>query len=184
MRFLAISLSCVLASLGFVQTAAAQDFWSYKDWNVSIEKVESEQDGHKRCVIFTGGDGLPSISATFFSGDAGPPYSYPEVSVLERAFRGHATLMKNGEPVYFSFDDGDSVTGKVEAGFDEEGFAFANGRVAQKDNILALQAMRRNGELAVSVAGGSLIIASLNGFSAAYLKMAEVCEFSTEGVLD
>ncbi|MEJ8475018.1 hypothetical protein [Roseibium algae] len=184
MRCLGIILSCVLAGPVLLQTATAQDFWSYKDWNVSVEKVESVEDDFKQCVIFTGGDGLPTVSATFFTGDAGPPYSFPDVTATERAIRGHSTLMKNDEAVFFTFDDGDSIKGKVEAGFDDEGFAFANGRVSQEDSLMVLQAMRRNGELTVTTPSGLLVTASLNGFSAAYLKMAEVCEFSTEGVLD
>jgi hypothetical protein len=184
MDCLRIAFSCLLCGTAMVQTASAQDFWSYKDWNVSVELVPSEEDDHKQCTIFTGGDGLPRVSATFFSGDAGPPYSFPEVKVEERAIRGYATVMKNGDPVSFMFDDGSVVRGVAEADFDEDGFAFAFGRIAQQDNLAALQAMRRNSEVLVSGSDYAVTTASLSGFSAAYLKMSEICGFSTEGVMD
>lgn len=177
-------LSCLVLSAATVQAASAQDFWSYKDWNVSVELVPSEEDDYKQCVIFTGGDGLPTVSAEFFSGDAGPPYSYPEVTVEERAIRGYATVMKNDDQIAFTFDDGSVIRGAVEAVVDEDGFAVASGRAGQQDNLPALQAMRSNAEATVSGPGYEVTTVSLNGFSAAYLKMAEVCGFSTEGVLD
>jgi hypothetical protein len=184
MRPLRIVFSCLLLSAATVQTASAQDFWSFKDWNVSVELVPSEEDDYQQCIIFTGGDGLPVVSAEFFSGDAGPPYSYPEVQVEERAIRGYATVMANGDPISFTFDDGSVIRGAAESIFDEDGFAVATGRVGQQDNLLALQTMRSNAEVTVSGPGYEVITASLSGFSAAYLKMAEVCGFSTEGVLD
>jgi hypothetical protein len=184
MRSLRIVFSCLLCGAASVQAASAQGFWSYKDWNVSAELIQSEEDDHLQCVVFTGGDGLPTVSATFFSGDAGPPYSYPEVKVEERAIRGYATVMENGDPISFTFDDGYVTGAAVDAGFDEDGFAVAFGRIAAEDNLSALKAMRRNAEVTVSGPAYEVIKVSLSGFSAAYLKMAEVCGFSTEGVLD
>jgi len=184
MTALRIVFSCLLSSAAMVQAVPAQDFWSYKDWNVSVELVPSEEDDYRQCVIFTGGDGLPTVSAEFFTGDAGPPYSYPEVKVTERAIRGYATVMKNGDPMSFIFDDGSVIRGEAEAILDEDGFAVAFARVGQQDNLLALQAMRGNAEVTVSGPGYEVMAASLSGFSAAYLKMAEVCGFSTEGVFE
>lgn len=92
--------------------------------------------------------------------------------------------MKNNDQIAFTFDDGSVIRGAVEAVIDEDGFAVASGRAGQQDNLPALQAMRSNAEATVSGPGYEVITVSLNGFSAAYLKMAEVCGFSTEGVLD
>ncbi|WP_417667919.1 hypothetical protein [Roseibium sp.] len=173
-----------LSAAAFSSPALAENFWTFKDWNVSIEEAPSEEDNYLNCRIFTGGDGMPTLSVNFFTGDAGPPLSFPDVAIEERAIRGYPTLMQDGGPVNFVFDDGDGVSGMAEAGFDEDGFAYAIGRVNYDQNLFALQGMRRAGELYISTSGGQLLTASLNGFSAAYLKMADVCGFSTEGVIE
>lgn len=178
----------VLVAFGLAlisSTALADDFyWSHKDWSVSVQKVPSEEDDHDLCKASTGGDGEPFVYIEFFTGDAGPPYSYPALTVNEYAPRGYKTLLQDGDTVSFAFDDGTVFQGSVQGGLNDDGLYDAFGMPPQDKGLQVLQAMRRNNTMTISGGDRVLYTASLSGFSAAYGKMADVCGFSTEGVLE
>lgn len=177
--------------VGGVQTAAYEpepkvsyEYFDYRDWSTTVETIDGEQDLRVNCTIRTGGDGDPAMQATISNGDAGPPHYFPAVSLEEGAPRGYGTMMQDGQPVTFVFDDGAAFPGVVVAGLDEEGFAFASARVAQQSNQGVLQGMRRARALVVLAGGNVVYRASLSGFTAAYGKMAEQCGFTTAGVIN
>lgn len=170
----------------FISTAASanSEYFSFKDWQVTVEKADTGEDLRITCRMWTGGDGMPTVGFTISNGDALPPDVFPNVQVTERAIRGHATVLQNEESVNFVFDDGDSAQATVFAGFDEDGFAFAETKFPFEDNQRVLQAMRHNGQIDIVGPKGIFYTASLNGFTASYRKVAEQCGFPIDGVID
>ncbi|WP_428645673.1 hypothetical protein [Roseibium sp.] len=178
-----------LIVLGLVASAtstaeAAEQFFTYKDWNVQVETVDTGEDLRVTCSMWTGGDGDPTVGFSVSNGDALPPDFFPGVQLTERAIRGQATVLQNGQTVNFVFDDGDSATATVTADFDEDGFAFALTDFPFEHNQRVLQAMQRNGQIEIIGPGGLVYTASLNGFTASYRKVAEQCGFPAEGVVN
>ncbi|GAB2186411.1 hypothetical protein [Roseibium sp. LAB1] len=179
----------ILTGLGLGLLAAStaqaeQQYFSYKDWNVQIEAVDTGEDLRITCSMWTGGDGLPTVGFSISNGDALPPDMFPGVQLTERAIRGHATVLQNEQKVNFVFDDGDSAQATVYADFDEDGFAFAQTDFPFEDNQRVLQAMQRNGQIDIVGLGGPVYTASLSGFTASYRKVAEGCGFPVTGVVD
>ncbi|WP_029059972.1 hypothetical protein [Stappia stellulata] len=163
---------------------AAGKYFAYKDWTVLIEKLDTGEDLRTTCRIWTGGDGDPTVLIDVSDGDALPPHVYPGVILTERAFRGRATVLGDGDTVNFVFDDGDSAQARVTTGFDRDGHAYARTQFAEADKQRILQAMRANGRIDIVGPGGTFYTASLCGFTAAYIKLAEHCGFSPDGVID
>lgn len=179
-RFLAlVSLACCTASVA----QASEEYFTYKDWTVLVETVDTGEDLRTTCRMWTGGDGDPTVGFSISNGDALPPDFFPGVQLSERAFRGQATVLQNDQKVNFVFDDGDSAQATVFAGFDEDGFAFAETNFPYEDNQRVLQAMQRNGQIDIVAPVGLFYTASLNGFTASYRKVAEQCGFTVDGVL-
>ncbi|AXS40809.1 hypothetical protein [Breoghania sp. L-A4] len=178
------ALSGTIALLCMPAMAETQ-YWDYRDWTVTAETVDTGEDIRVTCKAHTGGDGDPVVSVTLSNGDAGPPYAYPSVAIEEHAPRHHTTLMQDGDTINFLFDDGDSAATSAVAGFDEDGFAEAEaGFYDMPGNLQMLQGMRRAGQIEVIRGRDIVYTASLNGFTAAYGKMAEACGFSTIGVIE
>ncbi|MCK7615256.1 hypothetical protein [Roseibium sediminicola] len=173
-----------LALMTAASAHAAEQYFDYKDWTVRVEAVDTGEDLRITCSMWTGGDGDPTVGFTVSNGDALPPDYFPGVQLMERAIRGHATVLKNDEKVTFVFDDGDSAPATVYADFDEDGFAFAQTSFAFEDNQRVLQAMQRNGQIDITGPGGLVYTASLSGFTASYRKVAEQCGFPVDGVVD
>jgi hypothetical protein len=179
--FIAAALATGLVSL---PASASSEYFTYKDWMVLVETLDTGEDLRTTCHMWTGGDGDPTVRIEVSDGDALPPHVYPGVSVMERAFRGQATVLNDGETLNFVFDDGDSAQATVTAGFDPDGYAFAQSHLAEAEKRRVLQAMRANGTIDIVGANGTFYSASLSGFTAAYIKLAEQCGFTTEGVID
>ncbi|ASP35196.1 hypothetical protein [Labrenzia sp. VG12] len=170
--------------LGATGAQAKDQYYDYKDWTVLVVTVDTGEDLRITCSMWTGGDGEPTVGFTISNGDALPPDVFPNVQLNERAIRGHATVLKNGETVNFIFDDGDSATATVHADFDQEGFAYAQTDFPFEDNQRVLQAMQRNGQIDIVGPSGLVYSASLSGFTASYRKVAEQCGFPVSGVID
>ncbi|MEP3045275.1 MAG: hypothetical protein ABJL55_05090 [Roseibium sp.] len=178
----------VVAASALIATAtatqAAEQYFSYKDWSVQIETVDTGEDLRVTCSMWTGGDGDPTVGFSISNGNALPPDVFPGVQVTERAIRGYATVLQNDQTVNFVFDDGDSAQASVFSGFDEDGFAFAETSFPFEDNQRVLQAMQYNGIIDIVGPQGVFYTASLSGFSASYRKVAEQCGFAVTGVID
>ena len=178
------AMAAVSAAVLVTPASAENEYWDYRDWHTVRESVDTGEDLRVTCSARTGGDGYPVLSVSLTNGDVPPPDAYPSVILEEHAPRGHATVMKDGETINFIFDDGDSAQATAYGYLDNDGFAVAEAMMKSEDSLRVLQAMRRNGQIDI-VGGGKLIYtASLNGFTAAYGKMAEACSFSTVGVID
>ncbi|PVB61982.1 hypothetical protein [Labrenzia sp. 011] len=182
MTFKALAVLSIAVCTATSAQAGGQ-YFSFKDWNVQIDTVDTGEDLRITCSMWTGGDGDPTVGLSVSNGDALPPDFFPGVQLTERAFRGQATLLQNDQKVNFVFDDGDSAQATVFAGFDEEGFAFAETNFPFEDNQRVLQAMQRNGQIDIVGPAGPVYTASLNGFSASYRKIAEQCGFTVDGVI-
>jgi hypothetical protein len=174
------SVACCLASTAL----SSEQFFSFKDWNVQVETVDTGEDLRITCSMWTGGDGNPSVGFSISNGDALPPSIFPNVQLTERAIRGYPTVLQNEQKVNWVFDDGDSAQASVYADFDQEGFAFAETNFPYEDNQRVLQAMQRNGLIDIVGPGGLVYSASLSGFTASYRKVAEQCGFTVEGVIN
>ena len=110
----------ILAGLAFAMTltaaggAGARDMLSiseHGDWRAAIFMNHGGEESWKECVASTGGDGLPVLSVFAHEFDAAPPYSFPTVSLTERAMRGVRTVMTEGDEASFSVDKGEVFSG-------------------------------------------------------------------------
>lgn len=149
-----------------------------------VESFDTGEDHRVNCTAMTGGDGDPSLRIEISNGDALPPSYYPVPVLYEGAPRGYPTMMQDGQRVLFTFDDASLTEGFVSAGFDDQGFAWAQAHAHDSDSLWLLQQMRQLNTLWVTLDGEIVYEASLNGFTAAYGKIAEQCGFSTAGVID
>ena len=171
-------LSACLAALA--ASPAAAEYWSYKDWHVTVAPHETEQDSHMTCRAWTGGDGDPILALEVFSGDAGPPAFYPMAQVQEYAPRHYPTLMQQGGTVdfIFDFDRTFSVTAGINSWINEEGLAEAESLLRFQDHVPMLQAMKQGSWVEIWAGNDMFYEASLSGFTAAYGKMMDECGFS------
>lgn len=183
LRSLGVAAALVLIPMTGV--SAEEFFWSHKDWHVTVTPKESEEDDHSICRATTGGDGDPYLHVEYFTGDAGPPDAYPTVIFQDYAPRGYQTMLRQHGDVDFTFSDGQSYRGLAEDLITDEGLMEAYASPLQaEDNLATLKAMRRKNQMVIIYEGTPYYTASLQGFSAAYRKLAEVCGFSVTGVLD
>lgn len=176
---LSVAAQPMLASAGRIVEDHA-----YKDWRAIVLESEGGEETWRDCIAMTGGDGLPVLEVVARQYDAGPPYSFPLVQIREQAPRHYSTLLQEGGRVDFVFDDGDSYSGTAFNDVVEDVFQSGTASPPVEDMLYVLQGMRRAGQLDVSFEGQLLLEASLSGFTAAYGKIAEACEFSTMGVID
>ncbi|WP_139226777.1 hypothetical protein [Poseidonocella pacifica] len=163
---------------------AQGSYWSYGDWQVMVEAVDTGEDYRVTCQAWTGGDGMPVVKLQVSNGDALPPYYYPAPMMEEYAPRGHATVMQNGQRVLFQFDTNWYTEGYASGGYNYEGLAWATVQPHHGDARAMLSTMRDASTLWITADGVVLYQASLAGFTAAYGKIAEQCGFSTVGVID
>ncbi|AXS40810.1 hypothetical protein [Breoghania sp. L-A4] len=173
------------AALLSVPASADMQYWHYHDWTVRAQTLGTGADIRVTCIAYTGGNGYPVLSATLTKGDAGPPEAYPGVAVEEYPPQHQATRMRNGETIRFVFDDGHSATAKAVTGVYDDDFAEAQaGFSTMSENLGVLQAMRGGGQVEIMRGQESIYTASLTGFIEAYGKMAEICDFSTVGMIE
>ena len=163
---------------------ALAEYWTFRDWSVQVERVDTGEDLRITCRASTGGDGDPVLEVYVSNGDAMPPGVFPWVSLRESAPRGYATLMRDGDDAVFTFDTGARLPAIVRGGFDGDGIPFAHAEIDETDNQAALRAMRKASNVQISRGSESVYTASLSGFTAAYGKIAEQCGFPTTGVFD
>ena len=162
---------------------AEMQYWDYKDWRVIVETVDTGEDLRVTCTALTGGDGMPSLRVEVSNGDVLPPYYHPVPTLHESAPRRYDTLLQDGDRVLFEFDLENQTEGFVTAGFDVDGIKVATARPHDGDSLWLLQTMRNSDTLWITRDGEIAYEASLSGFTAAYGKIAEQCEFSAEDVI-
>ncbi|WP_085848023.1 hypothetical protein [Pacificibacter marinus] len=179
-----IFLALVFGLMAADPSLAAGGYWEFGAWRVIVEEIDTGEDLRRTCTAMTGGDGDMSAVLTVSNGDAGPPDYYPELLINEHAIRGYDTRMQASDEVYLWFDDEDVIDGTIEHFFDDDGFAHAQVFLAQSTSQAGLRAMKRNGQMDVTVNGRAMHTFWLNGFSASYLKMMDECGFDGSGVLD
>lgn len=155
----------------------------YGDWRVDFEAYDSVEDDWLICSARTGGDGLPSLVVAVFEGDGGPPLVYPSIWIEESAPRHYPTLMQDGKPGYIVFEDGSGAWSSVETYTDEDGIEQAT-LAFYEDTQPLLRAMIAGMRADVVAGDHHVLQASLRGFTAAYLKMMELCGFDGTGVVD
>jgi hypothetical protein len=177
-----LAVAAVCASSAWAQNQ--EQFYTYKDWQVRIETVDTGEDLRTTCSMWTGGDGMPTVKIVTSNGDALPPDFYPGVSAEESAIRGYSTVLQNGDRVSFTFEDGEKIPAQASAGVSDDGFAVAHTEFAEPDKLRALKAMRASSSVDIIGPAGVFYHASLSGFTAAYGKIAEGCGFPTTGVIE
>lgn len=155
----------------------------YGDWRVVVLQVDSNQETWRECTASTGGDGDPTLKIRARQYDGGPPDVYLPIEFREQAPRHYDTLMQDAGLVTFTFNDGQSFHGRARTGIAEGAFKYATASPTPEMSLPVLQAMRRAEWLEISYEGTPYYSASLAGFTAAYGKIAEACEFSTVGVI-
>ena len=179
-------LGSVLWSGLWANTAAANEqYWTYGDWNVHVEGVDTGEDWRVTCTAWTGGDGDPRVQLEITNGDAGPPGYYPAVSIYESAPRGHNTKMQNGQAVTLIIDQSIDYYALVNGYFDEDGILQVDATVRWQDAPYVLLGMKSGSQMDVRLlspvqASMRVYLASLKGFTAAYGKMMDSCGHSIE----
>jgi hypothetical protein len=169
--------------LAALPAQAGVGYWTYRDWQVKAELVRTGEEQRVTCTAMTGGNGAPVLSVSLSNGDAGPPYAFPLVVLEEQAPRHTPTQMQTIAPIAVVFDGGEIAALDVRTYFDDDGLARAMARNPAADSQWLLQTMQRSSEMSMSFGDETVLDASLSGFSAAYLKMAEECGFSGAGVV-
>jgi hypothetical protein len=164
---------------------AAAQYWQFGDWRVTVETQETSEHISQTCTAVTGGDGLPSLSLSVYSLDAGPPDYYPAPTLRESAIRGHPTLVQNGQAVGFVFDQGTAFYGIANGYLDADGFAQSETAPRWQDTASMLLWMKAGQSIDIRTVqpygpGVPVLQASLRGFTAAYGKMMDECGFSID----
>lgn len=159
--------------------------WSYGDWQVYIEHIDTGEDLRVTCTAWTGGDGLPSLYVAVSNGDAGPPNHYPSLTIRETAPRHHLTQMLDGQAVAMSIDGKVIYYALVDARLDDNAIFVAEAPLRWKDAGEALWWARAGDIVDITLvspnsAGTALYRASLSGFTAAYGKMMDSCGHGIE----
>lgn len=184
MKHVLFALAAV-ASLGFGGSANADDlYFSYKDWNVTVESIDTGEDLRISCRMSTGGDGDPVVVIDISNGDGLPPYDYPGVMFTSQAPRGYSTGIDDGETITFVFDDGDQIAATAYKSVVDGAYEYAETSFPLADKQRVLQAMQRNSTVDIISKQQVMYTASLSGFTAAYRKIAEQCGFPVTGVID
>lgn len=186
-----------LIFLALPGAAAANGYWTYKDWTVYVEEVDTGEDVRRTCEAATGGDGLPRLSLSITNGDAGPPVAYPVPLFEEYAPRGYRTQIDAGDFIIYEFDNGTGAEAELVTGREDGVYPFAHATPFPRDTLWMLQSMQaaatlafyRSNETLTGQASGALgrehvYTASLSGFTAAYLKMMESCGHAPGAVTD
>ncbi|WP_172327112.1 hypothetical protein [Mangrovicoccus sp. HB161399] len=165
--------------------ALAQDRseWTYGDWSATFEAHDSTEDDWLTCSARTGGDGWPVLAVSVFEGDAGPPGAYPDIKLQEWAPRHYPTSMQDGVPAHFSFDTGLEAEVMPDVMITDEGLQEAHANIFSPGSLEPLRAMAAGSRLEVSTGGKPVASFSLKGFTAAYLKMMELCGFGASASL-
>ena len=157
---------------------AAADYWNYKDWHVSVERIDTGEDLRVTCYAHTGGDGDPVWALEISNGDAGPPDFFPVPRLVEIAPRHYETVMQDQQDVKFQFDTGNTVLGRATAYLNNEGLFQAESTPDNNSVLSMLMAMRRGSKMEAIVEQQVVATASLSGFTAAYGKMMDECGFA------
>lgn len=177
MRVLMISLALATAP-AFPVAAIGGDYWNYKDWHVSVNRIDTGEDLRITCYAHTGGDGDPVWALEVSNGDAGPPDFFPAPRIIEIAPSHHQTAMQDQQAVRFQFDTGSSIQGEASAYINDEGFFQAEGAPLPNSVLSMLMSMRRSDSVEAHIGPNVIATASLAGFTAAYGKMMDECGFS------
>ena len=171
----------ILALLAAVPARAETD-WTYGDWTATAPHHDSAEDDWLVCTARTGGDGWPILTVIAFEGDVGPPAAYPDIQLHEYAPRHYPTAMQAGQTVRFAFDTGLVAQTLPAVEIDEDGIQNAYAGAVSPASLDWLRAMQAGSRLEVTTGGQPVTTVSLNGFTAAYLKMMELCGFDGTGV--
>jgi len=168
---------CLVLTAG---SGLAEEYWSYRDWNVQVGAPRGVEDTYVTCRAWTGGDGDPILTLEVYAGDAGPPYHYPMATLREIAPRRYPTQMQDGQTVdfLFDFDREFYIAAPVAGWINDEGLAEAQSRLQQGDTLPMLHAMKKGSYVESWIGNDMIYEASLRGFTAAYGKMMDECGFS------
>jgi hypothetical protein len=168
-----------LLSVGLLlvaSSAVAEDYWSYKDWHVSIDK--------DRCRIATGGDGNDVFSLAFSKGGVDASAQYEPLLI-----RGYPSRLAVSDSLILIIDGKEHRLGDemlIHEGQNEwnEYFIAASlpsGMVPELVSVLgAASTLELRKEL--SNPPDAMAIFSLSGFTATLLKAAEWCSFDAKNL--
>ncbi|WP_138466333.1 hypothetical protein [Poseidonocella sp. HB161398] len=161
-----LPLCALLAGLLCLGTGARA--WTYGDWRAAVDIGAEGQVAD--CSAGTGGDGLPRLFVSMRPGDG-----TPRIWLEESAPRHYPTALKDGQAAEFSVDGTVLAGTPATAGLDDEGIMQARAEVPADVAEAVLPAMAAGSAIKVSTGGRLVAELPLRGFTAAYLKMAELC---------
>ncbi|WP_156453203.1 hypothetical protein [Polycladidibacter stylochi] len=163
--------------------------FSFHDWTVYIDEVDTGEDVRLTCNAFTRaigrrGRGQPTVTLSISNGDVGPPHVYPHIYYEDFTHNGRRPVISVEKPTRFVFDNGIIIPALGHGFTDEYNIKRATATAAPELLQPLLRAMRRNKTMSIYGGDQLSIKISLRGFTAAYIKLMDVCGFSSYGVID
>lgn len=186
--FKGITMATLVMVAGSFTAEAGQKAWTFKDWQVHVESVDTGEDLRVTCTIQTVGNEIGKarrLYATISNGDAMPPHFYPSVILEEIAAPGTRASLNPGDPVSVEIDHQKMDIAPTNQYQDEQGRLVTEVLMSDGQNPAMLRAMKAGQGVVfrVDLGGmqqGAFQISSLSGFTASYLKMAEQCGFPAD----
>lgn len=177
-----------LTMTGFMTLApakAAEQQWTFGDWQVMVSKVDTGEDLRITCTIQTVGNEIGTARAlkvSLSNGDALPPDYFPGIVLEEVA--GKPAGLQAGDNVVVEFDKGGSFMGVADVSTNEAGQPVMAVWIDDGGKPGIMKAMRASNHALFRVNNVTAQVSSLKGFTASYLKMSEQCGFPASGVVD
>ncbi len=171
--------------MGLASANAAEQQWTFGDWQVMVSKVDTGEDYRITCTIQTVSNEIGTARAlkvSLSNGDALPPDYFPGIVLEEVA--GQPAGLQAGDNVVVEFDKGGSFLGVANASTDDAGQPVMAVWIDDGGKPDIMQAMRASNHALFRVNNVTAQVSSLKGFTASYLKMSEQCGFPASGVVD
>ncbi|NIZ08013.1 hypothetical protein [Pseudooceanicola sp. HF7] len=177
---LALGLALLLPSLAAHANQRELAYWTHGNWNVAL--VENIEHDIRTCRVWTGGDGIGTVSLTVGEGGFDAAFSYQPVT-----FRGMAPPMELDDDVMMIFDGQESwIAEEMEifGWYDDSGIYQVDAALSNYLVAETVQSLEAANTLLMGThrGGQSHVIDSflLSGFTATWLKAADWCGFDPD----
>lgn len=182
-----LALTMVMAAS--TTSFAAPEILTYNDWQVFIDRTDTGEDLRVACTIQSvtiGEDGREwRLHTGSSNGDARPPHYFAGVYLDEQVKPGMQPSVTPGDTIAVVIDGQDKDYVPVETVQDDRGAYVTRIVLTQGgSNADMLRAMKQGSSALFRVETGgqprpAFQNSSLRGFTAAYQKMSEACQFES-----
>ena len=160
--------------------------WTFGDWQVHIEKIDTGEDFRVTCTIQTVGNAIGKARRLYAivtnGGDVLPPEIYPQVMLEEITTGSERAGILPGDVIDVEVDGIVVTQAPTDSYKDPQGRTVTLVTVSEPTDASILRSMRKGEDMVFRVnigtmKQGAFQVSSLKGFTASYLKMAEQCSF-------